>query len=333
MRLPRSSPPAHPGVSLRGFTLVELLVVITIIGILTAMLLPAVQAAREAARRSQCANNLKQIGLAAQNHLQAHEFFPSGGWGYAWVGDPDRGCGRSQPGGWIYHSLPYLEQQALHDLGHGQSAAAKSDAATQLVTTPLAVFACPSRRSAILYPHGTTASTPYNPEGPSGMQMPKPARVCKSCYAVNGGSYSPGTSPGSASPVPKPIADQLTGVSFCQSQIAAAHVRDGLSNTYFAGEKYLNPDWYAQALSQGDNQCMFVGHDYDNTRFGNSLWPLRRDTPGYELAGSFGGPHPGGCQFVFCDGAVRAISFTIDPTVHQRLSNRKDGQVIDESQF
>ena len=101
----------------RAFTLVELLVVITIIGILIALLLPAVQAAREAARRLQCANNLKQLSVAMLIHEQANGFFPSGGWNWQWIGDPDRGTGKEQPGGWCYTTLPYIEQQALHDLG------------------------------------------------------------------------------------------------------------------------------------------------------------------------------------------------------------------------
>ena len=81
-----------------AFTLVELLVVIAIIGILVALLLPAIQAAREAARRATCVNQLKQIALAWQLHHDTHKFFPSGGWGYRYMADPDRGFGEKQPG-------------------------------------------------------------------------------------------------------------------------------------------------------------------------------------------------------------------------------------------
>ena len=96
-----------------AFTIVELLVVIAIIGILVAMLLPAVQAARESARRQQCSNNLKQLTLAAFNHHHAARQFPTGGWGWWWVGDPDRGFSNRQPGGWIFNLMPFTEKARL----------------------------------------------------------------------------------------------------------------------------------------------------------------------------------------------------------------------------
>jgi prepilin-type N-terminal cleavage/methylation domain-containing protein/prepilin-type processing-associated H-X9-DG protein len=138
--------------SKRGFTLVELLVVITIIGILISLLLPAVQAAREAARRAQCNNNLKQLGLAALNHESAIKTYPTGGWAGLFLGSPDRGSGARQPGGWLFNILPYIEQGALYNLQAGKSTSALlSAAATTMATTPVSAFYCPSRRPAKAY--------------------------------------------------------------------------------------------------------------------------------------------------------------------------------------
>ena len=153
-----------------AFTLVELLVVITIIAILVALLLPAVQSAREAARRLQCVNNLKQIGLACLNHEQRQGFLPTGGWGDYWAGDPDRGCSNKQCGGWLYNILPYLEMQALHDNGmDGNNISGDFDAAKAgnytgsgaslrytsgiglTIQTPVKFYYCPSRRQPVLY--------------------------------------------------------------------------------------------------------------------------------------------------------------------------------------
>ena len=120
------------------FTLVELLVVIAIIGVLVALLLPAVQAARESARRSQCKNNMKQIGLAALLHEDTHGFFPSGGWSSHWSADSNRGFGKNQPGSWFFGVLPYLEQGNLSALGKGHDylTQAFKDASSQTSFNP-----------------------------------------------------------------------------------------------------------------------------------------------------------------------------------------------------
>ncbi len=145
--------------SLRGFTLVELLVVIAIIGILISLLLPAVQAAREAARRAQCVNNLKQLALACLNHESSVKVLPTGGWTPINVGHPDAGFGLTQPGGWLFNILPYLEQSTLYKLQQGKTIGTVGvnleAAALSMVTTPLAAMYCPSRRPVQTYPQLT----------------------------------------------------------------------------------------------------------------------------------------------------------------------------------
>src|SRR6478672_1022156 len=133
-----------------AFTLLELLVVIAVIAILLALLLPAVQSAREAARMVECKNHLKQIGLAWLHHHSVQNFFPTGGWGSNWAGDPDQGFDKRQPGGWAYNSLPYLEERSIHDLGKGAvygGTPDKKDLLAQAAQSVSSIFLCPSRRS------------------------------------------------------------------------------------------------------------------------------------------------------------------------------------------
>ncbi len=138
--------------SRNGFTVIELLIVIAIIAVIVSLTIPAVQAAREAARRTQCINHLKQLALACLNHESAVKFLPTAGWNPLTVGHPDAGTGVTQPGGWLYNILPYLEQAGLYKNQAGLTGAALKSAALTVIQTPLAVMYCPSRRPVQLYP-------------------------------------------------------------------------------------------------------------------------------------------------------------------------------------
>ena len=330
-----------------GFTLVELLVVVAIIGILIALLLPAVQAARESARVARCKNNLKQIGLACIEHVDKHGFFPSGGWGNKWVGDPDRNFGKQQPGGWMYSILPYMEQHDLHQLGAGGTAVEKKLAALELMTTPLAVFNCSSRRRNVLYPHKYDAGGnpfPNNP-GFDGEQIDNDGyndpggglAIAKSCYSMNGGTNRYTASQGGPDNLaaaetfvfPGPPDKYVDGIGYTRSEVKYAHIRDGSSNTYLAGEKYLNPDCYGTWHGGGDARSMYIGWpSREAFRFGGSGLKVLKDTPGLTDSMSFGSTHHAGCPFVFADGSVHLIKFSIDPQVNKRLANRMDGEVL-----
>ncbi len=130
----------------KAFTLVELLVVIAIIGILMALALPAIQSARESSRRTQCKNNLRQLVQGANSHLEAQTFYPTGGWGYQWASDPDRGFGMSQPGGWLYSVLPYIEERSLHETRQREIRQRTQAIQCSAGETPVALFNCPTRR-------------------------------------------------------------------------------------------------------------------------------------------------------------------------------------------
>ena len=102
-----------------------MLCTIAIVATLIGLALPAIQAAREAARAAQCKDNLKNLGLGATHHVNAYASFPSGGWGWDWVGDPDFGFLEKQPGGWVYNVLPFIEQKSIWSIGKGLDFAAR----------------------------------------------------------------------------------------------------------------------------------------------------------------------------------------------------------------
>ena len=314
-----------------AFTLVELLVVIAIIGILVSLLLPAVQSAREAARMAQCKNHLKQLGLGAKTHVAAHGHFPSSGWGYRWIGDPNRGFGKEQPGGWAYNTLPFIEQTTLHDVGLGMTGAALSTELVKVQQGVVSTFYCPSRRRPTLYPSVGTLPSANNTDFPT-------SGTAKTDYAANGGEVvqTEGGPGAGTTQVPDPLNEPYwswvlnhTGVTHALSEVRTAHIRDGESSTYWAGEKFLNPDHYTTGGDAADNGSLFQGHDWDNLRWGHVSYPPRRDQSGVDWIRGYGSAHAAGANFVMCDGSVHTISFSVDPDVHRRLSNRSDGQPVD----
>lgn len=342
-----------------GFTLVELLVVIAIIGILVALLLPAVQAAREAARRAHCKNNLKQMGLAALNVESVHGHYPTGGWGWQWAGDPEGGLGDRQPGGWYYNVLAFTERQDVRDLGsdgnYSQVTAAQQEGIKQAIETHVELFMCPSRRGNGFYPylHGSGYKNAVRPEF-----------VGRNDYAACGGSLFPSSIWGGPSlngdmmpdpwanpkaftefslpyDIPKLVGGRggstqsfgANGVTTALSEIKITEITDGTTKTIYVGEKHIPSGHYDTSTSDGNDQGWNMGYDIDINRW--TQLPPQPDsqnaTDNWEQWTLFGSAHPVGCQFVFCDGSVHTISYDVDKTIFSRLGNRDDGEIIDLS--
>ena len=340
--------------SRRGFTLVELLVVIAIIGILIGLLLPAVQSAREAARRSQCQNHLKQLALGCINHEGAHLFYPSSGWGWRWQGDPDRGYGKTQPGGWAYDILSFIEEGQIRDIGSGLSDDEKDALSVTVAGTPIPIFNCPSRRAALAYPLVRNGNLGNNATA----CRQNECVVARTDYQVNSGNVFADEEggPGSfeaADSFPWKFSDgaekQPNGVSFQRSEVRVAQIIDGTSQTAMVGEKYLNPDRYIDGRDGADDQNIFLGYDRDvngftYNRMGSPpfsvtyfeellrqrpngrnlrLQPLQ-DRPGLGLLFNFGSAHPSAFNMAFCDGSVRTIAYDIDPLAYGLMGGRDD---------
>ena len=331
-RLPRGTLPADRKVGRRrGFTLIELLVVIAIIGVLTALALPAVQQAREAARAADCRNRLKQLGVAAHMHVEAVGHFPSGGWGYLWIGDPDRPPGIRQPGGWAYALLPYADHAGLAEVGAGLPPGPKAAALGELSGTTWPLLHCPGRPGA--------STGPQNPR-----VFPVNANwspvVAKSDYAACEGTFITDTGGGPMTLEqgddprhPWTDVSRADGLCFLRSRVRPADVADGLSHTYLLGEKAVRRRDYRTAGDAGYDQSGFAGIDLDLVR-----WTIRPPvSDGGDVAGDpavadpearqrrFGSAHPAGCHFLHADGSVHAVSYGIDQSVHRRAGSRVGG--------
>jgi hypothetical protein len=329
-------PKKYPKNRLSGIAMLDVAMSIAAISMLLAILAPAVEQSRESSRLHQCEENLYRLGEAFLEHHEKIGHLPTGGWGWTWVGDPDRGTGQNQPGGWVYNILPYIDQIPLHNLGNGTSESVKRLENARRSEIALPLFNCPSRREFQKYPFPNFKKAIFPNTNNS-------ESVAKSDYAsclgdnemfVMGAnlagppSFAAGDSPNFWSQQ-KPI--DFTGVGGIRSMIRLADITDGLSNTYMIGEKSLNGDMYKTGLDAGDDLSMYCG--FDNDIYRSTSTPLLTDMPGYSDSWSFGSPHPYGCLFVFCDGSVRNVSNEMDSDLHRRLGNRKDGDVVDLSEY
>lgn len=323
-----------------GFTLVELLVVIAIIAMLVTLLLPAVQAARESTRRTQCVNNLKQIGLAFVNHESAHQHFPGSGWGWRWQGDPDKGYGEDQPGGWAYSCLAFMEDSAIRNLGQGLTGARRDQALLASVGTPIVSFNCPSRREAITYP--VSDALQHN-DLANNLRACRVGRcsVARSDYQANSGNKNPGEDSRAGGPANEAAAERFdwkyskpgtfesqNGITFERSMIRVGQITDGTSKTLCVGEKYLASTHYANGKDWGDNQNITVGHNRDVNGYANRVLRPLRDVPNTSKPFNFGSAHAASWNGVRCDGSVESFAYDMDPLVVEALCGRNDGEVV-----
>jgi prepilin-type N-terminal cleavage/methylation domain-containing protein/prepilin-type processing-associated H-X9-DG protein len=320
-----------------AFTLVELLVVIAIIGVLVALLLPAVQAAREAARRMQCSNNLRQLGLACQNFHDTHKALP-----------PSRADDGPT---WCIYLLPYIEQKAYYDGLDFTLPWPKQD--NPSVKTSLHAFICPARRgpqqrmsiagddfSGIGDWPGLPGSTSF----PGTPHNPGPLGDFAACLGhtladdmvgdPNQGSGAFGNKirlPGEFTPVPLP-----KGFQPGPGPLRLSNITDGTSNTLFLGEKHVHLKNFGR--KQGENwsgtqncfdNCMFNGDNLATSgrAVGTSV-PLARVHEPCANVPRFGSWHPGGVNFVLGDGSVQHFSFTTSLVMMQQLATREGGEAV-----
>ncbi len=293
-----------------GFTLIELLVVIAIIGILIALLLPAVQSARESARMLHCATNLKQLGLALDVFHDTYEVYP-----------PSRF--RDDYPSWLVLVLPFLEGASEYDIWdvtkpyyHRANAAAR--------TKPNPMYHCPTRRGNDNLSNLTTRGDSDNNNPP---YMPGVVGDYGGCSGNGRRDYwQPRANgiiivgPSFGTPPPPP------GKRIWASSVSKKNVKDGLSNTLLAGEKHVWKERLAQhpydvSIYNGDNAFNFA-------RVGGPRFPIAKGADDVSSPDVFGSWHPSVCNFVFADGRVQPLSTTVNVVVYGRLAVRNDGETI-----
>jgi type II secretory pathway pseudopilin PulG len=301
-----------------------LLVVIAIIGVLMALTIPAVQFAREVARKATCSNNLKQISLAAALHATSFEYYPNAGGrdGYARTKTAD---GRpefslKQDWGAFYQILPYLEAKGTYE--------APNDA--DVAALKLKVYFCPTRRSPKAISGFTTNGLGASDmrglvdyAGNAGEVAPNPMNGSTHDFnpIITTSEYESSFSNQNGVIIPRPKATSAQQTR----KITGAEIRDGLSNVLIFGEK--NWDRKAAAPPTDDDNGYFNGWHWDNVRWGYA--PPFPDREGSTVADEmmrFGGPHNGIVMLTFCDGSVRAISYSkISQGVFRQICHRADG--------
>ena len=308
-----------------AFTLVELLVVITIIGILIALLLPAVQAAREAARRMQCSNNLRQIGIALHNYHTATRAFPPGAFHVHFPPGQTYWDHVLYRGPILVHILPYVEQQAIYDLFDFSSTTYVGNQTmpdgTLIASTVVSMYLCPSD-NVIMLPSGRAAHNYVACRGPSQVN------TNTSCACAESSAWE-----AYEMLLPNPVPNEFPG-AFTRNSISLRIVdmTDGLSSTIFFGEvrpdcsNHVSAGW-AYTNNANGLAGTTVPINYDSCNPADSSVPECNRKCNWVTSLGFKSRHPGGAQFLFGDGSVHFLSETIDHWNYQYLGGRCDAEI------